>query len=74
VVETHVDALHVLVPHDTEVGVLHDLPGPVEYVSQGLRDVGVGRHVHDTVQQSDDGVVGLRVQADVFDVLSQLVE
>jgi len=62
------------VPDDTEVGVLHDLPGPVEYVAQGLRDVGVGSHVHDTVQQGNDGVVGLRVQADVFDVLSQFVE
>jgi len=62
------------VPDDAEVGVLHGLPGPVEYVSQGLRDIFVGRHVNDPVQQGNDGVVGLRVQADVFDVLSQFVE
>jgi len=62
------------VPDDAEVGILHDLPGPVEYVPQGLRDIGVGRHVNDPVKQGHEGVVSLRVQADIFEVLSQIVE
>jgi len=37
------------VPDDTEIGTLHELFGPVEYISQGFRGIDIGRHVDDPV-------------------------